>query len=176
MNLLDYILIAVLVFCLTRGIFKGLVLELASIVGLLGGFYGAFTYYKQMAAILSVLIQNPVYLNIASFLIIWVLVYVVVSTLARILKYFMNIAFLGWLDRIGGALLGAAKGLLLAVALIVVLTAFSPRNAIIVRDSIVARHLMVVSSALVQVTTREMRELFSSKAKELDKTWQKRKL
>jgi hypothetical protein len=62
------------------------------------------------------------------------------------------------------------------VIVIVVLTAFLPQNAVIVRDSVVVRRLIIVSSALVQVTTREMQALFSSKANELDKSWKKRKL
>lgn len=176
MNLLDYILIAVLVFCLIRGIFRGLIKELSSIVGLLGGFYGAYTYYPSLAEILSAVIGNPVYLNIVSFVIICLVVYVAVNMVAAVLKYFMNIVFLGWLDRVGGALFGGVKGVLAAVIVIVMLTAFLPRNSAIVRDSAVARRMMTVSSALVQVTTREMQVLFSSKAKELYKSWQKRKL
>jgi membrane protein required for colicin V production len=32
-----------------RGIFRGLVRELASIVGVLGGFYAAYSYYPHVA-------------------------------------------------------------------------------------------------------------------------------
>jgi membrane protein required for colicin V production len=176
MNLLDYILIAVLAFCLSRGIFRGLIKELSSIIGLLGGFYAAYTYYGHLTGVLSAWIENPVYLNIISFLIIWIGIYTAVTVMALILKYFMKIAFLGWLDRIGGALLGAIKGLLVAVTLIVVLTAFLPQNTVVLRDSTVARRMITVSSFVVQVTTKEMRALFSSKSKELNKTWQRKKI
>ena len=49
MNLLDMLMIAVLSFCAIRGIFRGLVSELFAIIGVLSGFYAAYTYYPEAA-------------------------------------------------------------------------------------------------------------------------------
>ena len=45
MNPFDMVIVVILSFCLIRGFFRGLIKELASIVGVLGGFYAAYTYY-----------------------------------------------------------------------------------------------------------------------------------
>ncbi len=171
MNLLDYVLIVILGYCLVRGVFRGLVKELSSIVGVLGGFYAAYTYYPKIAHYLASWIANPAYLKIVSFLIIFVTVFVVVSLVGTVLKYLMNIAFLGWTDRICGAVFGGLKATLIAVVLILVLTTFLPQNAKVIKDSQVAHKLMQVSAYLVKVTPREMKQSFDLKMKELNKSW-----
>ena len=175
MNLLDYVLIVILGYCLIRGVFRGLIKELSSIIGVLGGFYAAYSYYPLVAAPLSRWIANKGYLNIISFLILFVTIYLIVSIIGVIIKYLMNIVFLGWTDRLCGAACGALKGLLIAVVLILVLTTFLPRNAAVLRDSLVARKMMQYSAALVQVASPDMKDLFGAKMKELNKSWHGKK-
>jgi membrane protein required for colicin V production len=172
MNLLDCILILILVYCLIRGIFRGLIKELSAIIGVVGGYYAAYTYYPQIAHQLARWISNPVYLNIISFLVLFITVFWIVSFLGVIIKYFMNIAFLGWTDRITGALFGALKAMLINIVLILALTTFLPRNAAIIKDSRGAHDLMRFSAYLIKVTPDEMKRSFEVKMKELHKSWQ----
>ena len=174
MNLLDYVLIVILGYCLVRGIFRGLIKELSAIVGVLGGFYGAYSYYPRAARYLAHWLSNPGYLKIISFFIVFLTVFWAVSLVGVILKYLMNIAFLGWTDRICGSIFGVLKGLLIAVVLILVLTTFLPQNANIIRNSWGAHNLMQLSAYLVKVTPKEMKESFEVKMKELNKSWQHR--
>lgn len=171
MNLFDILLIAILAFCLIRGIFRGLIKELSSIVGVLGGLYAAYAYYPLLAKVLSRWITNPAYSNILSCLIIFVVIYIVVSVIGVMIKYFMNIVFLGWTDRVCGAFFGAVKGALIAAVLILILTTFLPKNTAILKDSFAARHLMTVSATLAKAASKEMKAMFSPKMKELNKTW-----
>ena len=53
MNLFDIVVVIIIGFCLIRGGFRGLVKELSAIVGVLAGYYGAYTYYPEVAAMLS---------------------------------------------------------------------------------------------------------------------------
>ena len=174
MNLLDYVLMVILGYCLVRGVFRGLIKELSAIVGVLGGFYSAYSYYLRVAHYLSHWVTNPGYLNIISFFIIFITVFLVVSFVGVILKYLMNIAFLGWTDRICGAVFGALKGLLIALVLILVLTTFLPQNSAVIKNSWGAHRLMQFSAYLIKVTPNEMKHSFESKMKELNKSWQKR--
>ena len=176
MNPLDYLLAAILVYCLVRGIFRGLIKELSSIIGVLGGLYAAYTYYRVLAEPLSGLITDTAWLSIVSSLILFFGVYLAVSILGVVIKYFMNIVFLGWTDRICGAGLGAVKGLLMAAALITVLTTFMPKNAPILRNSLVARNMARVSETLIQAASKDMKNLFGQKMKELSKSWSSRNL
>ena len=173
MNLLDIILALILGYCLVRGIFRGLIKELSSIVGVLGGFYAAYTYYPQLAKYLARWVTDPGYLSIISFMLIFTVVFLVVGVAGVVIKYLMNIAFLGWTDRICGALFGSLKGLLITTVLLVVLTTFLPGNAAILKQSWVARHMMQFSAYLVKVTPKEMKKNFAVKVKELNKSWQR---
>ena len=172
MNLLDYVLAVIVGYCLVRGIFRGMIKELSSIVGVMGGFYAAYSYYPQLAKYISRWVTNPGYLSIFSFLVIFLLVFLAVSFAGVVIKYLMNISFLGWTDRICGTLFGFTKGLLITVVILLVLTTFLPKNAAIIKKSWVAHHMMQFSAYLVQVTPKEMKQNFSTKAKELNKSWQ----
>jgi membrane protein required for colicin V production len=174
MNLLDYILLAIAGYCLVRGVFRGLIKELTSIIGVMGGFYAAYSYYRHAAHYLSRWVTNPVYLNILSFFILFAAVFLVVSFVGVVLKYLMNITFLGWTDRICGAFFGVAKALLMAVVLVLVLTTFLPANATSLKNSWVAQHTMQFSAYLVKLTPNEMKQSFDAKMKALNRSWHSR--
>lgn len=171
MNLLDLVLAVIVGYCLIRGVFRGLIKELSSIIGVAGGFYAAFTYYPILAGQLARWITNPGYLNILSFLTIFMVVCVVVSIAGVVIKYLMNIAFLGWTDRFSGALFGTIKGVLITSVLILVLTTFLPRKAAVIEKSWIAQNTMRISAFLVKAAPKEMKRSFSTKMKELNTEW-----
>ena len=171
MNLLDGVLAVILGYCLIRGIFRGLIKEASAIIGVLGGYYAAYTYYPSIARLLTNWVTNPGYLNIISFLFLFLAVFWIVSIAGVVLKYLMNIAFLGWTDRISGALFGGLKAILINLVLILVLTTFLPRNAAIIKDSRGAQGLMRFSAYLVKAAPKEMKHSFETKMKALNKSW-----
>jgi membrane protein required for colicin V production len=174
MNLLDGVLAVILGYCLVRGIFRGLIKEVSAIIGVMGGYYAAYTYYPSMAHLLTRWISNPGYLNIISFLSIFLIVFWIVSIAGVVLRYLMNIASLGWADRISGAAFGALKAVLINMVLILVLTTFLPTNAPLIKDSRGAHGLMRFSAYLVKVAPKEMKNTFDAKVKALNKSWQHR--
>jgi membrane protein required for colicin V production len=171
MNPFDIIIIVILGYSLVRGVFRGLVKEVSSIVGVLGGFYAAFTYYTLLAKFLSGLIKEPAYLNILSFLIIFCSVLIIVGVLGIIIKYLLNIAFLGWVDRIGGVGFGLLKGVLIVSILFISLTAFLPKGSPFLKNSMLAPHVSWVSERMAKVVSKEMKQDFIAKLGELKKTW-----
>ena len=158
-------------YSLVRGIFRGLVKEVSSIIGVLGGFYAAFTYYTMLAKFLSGLIKETAYLNILSFLIIFCGVLIIVGILGVIIKYLLNIAFLGWVDRIGGVCLGLVKGILIASILFITLTAFLHKGSAFLKNSMLAPHVSWVSEKMAKVVSKEMKQDFMAKLGELKKAW-----
>ena len=175
MNLLDIVLATIIGFCLIRGIFRGLIKELSSIIGVVAGFYAAYSYYPLLAGLLKRWITDTGYANILACMTLFLGVYVGVSIAGVLIKYLMNIVFLGWTDRICGLVFGTLKGVLIVSVIVVLLTAFLPKNAVILRDSIVVRHTMVISTAMVRVASVDMKKLFQDHVKELKRTWQGKK-
>jgi membrane protein required for colicin V production len=171
MNPFDILIIVILGYSLVRGLFRGLVKELSSIVGVLGGFYAAYTYYNVLAGLLSRLIHDISYLNILSFLIIFCGVLIIVGVLGVIIKYLLNIAFLGWIDRIGGVVFGVLKGILIVSILFITLTAFLPKGTAFIKNSELAPHVSWISEKMANVISKEMKQDFNAKLGELKKAW-----
>ena len=171
MNPLDTVITIILGYCLIRGFFRGLVKEISSIIGVLGGLYAGYTYYQNIARPLGVWIANTAYLNIVSFLLLFCGVFVVVSVVGVIIKYLLNIAFLGWVDRFCGVVFGVAKGVLIASVILMILTAFLPKGAPLIKDSMLAPHVARVSEIMAQLVSKDMQQEFSSKITELKKSW-----
>lgn len=171
MNPFDIFIIIVLGYSIVRGLFRGLVKEASSIIGVLGGFYAAYSYYPMLAKLLSGLIVNPSYVNILSFLIIFCGVLIIISILGIVVKYLLNVAFLGWVDRICGFGFGLIKGVLIITVLFIILTAFLPKGAPLIKESVLAPHAVWISEKLVHAVPDEMKKDFFGKLEEFKKAW-----
>ncbi len=174
MNPFDIVIIIILSFCLIRGFFRGLVKELSSIIGVLGGYYAAYTYYMEVSGFLSGWISNPSYLKILSFLIIFCGVFITISILGVVIKYILNIAFLGWVDRICGAGFGGIKGILIVSVLLIILTAFLPKSTLI-KSSLLAAHVTLVAEKMVKVVPEDIKDKFTTRVEKFKKAWEKNK-
>jgi membrane protein required for colicin V production len=171
MNLLDLFLLAILAYCLIRGVFRGLIKELAAIVGVLAAFYAGYTYYPLVAGVLDRWIADGGYRNIAGFFLLFCTVFIAVSILGVVLKYLLNIAFLGWVDRICGAAFGALKGALIVSVVLVTLTAFLQKGSPLMTGSILAPHVLVVSEKMAKVVPVEMKAAFYEGIAALKQAW-----
>lgn len=171
MNPLDMVIVVIMAFCLIRGVFRGLIKEISSIVGVFAGFYAAYTYYGVVAKPLSRWISNSAYLNILSFLIVFCALFILISVIGVIIKYVLNIAFLGWVDRICGAGFGIIKGVLIVSVILIPLTSFLPNNAPVIRNSVLSPYVMLVSEKMVKVVSKDMKQQFEAKIRDLKKTW-----
>ena len=171
MNQFDVLIIIIFGFCLVRGFFRGFIKEVSSIIGVLGGFYAAYTYYMDFAKLLSGWISDKSYLHIVSFLIVFCGVFLIISIVGVVIKYILNIAFLGWIDRICGAGFGIIKATLVTSILLIALTSFLPKGAPIVKDSMLSPHVSVISEKMAKVIPEDMKHHFVSKIEELKKTW-----
>ena len=174
MNPFDILMITILVYGLIRGIFRGLVREFASIVGVLGGFYAAYTYYPHAARLISPWITNKAYLNILSYMAIFSVVVIIVSVLAVVIKYLLNIAYLGWVDRVSGALFGVLKGVLVVSVVFIVLTAFLPQGTPFIKNAALAPPIATVSEVMAKVLSKDMKDNFLLKVKDFKKSWNTR--
>ena len=171
MNPFDILIVVILGYSLVRGLFRGLVKEISSIIGVFGGFYAAYTYYAVLAKVLAGLIHDVSYLNILSFLIVFCCVLIIVSVLGIIIKYLLNIAFLGWVDRISGLVFGGIKAILIVSVLFISLTAFLPKGSSFIKDSVLAPHVAWVSEKMAKVVSKQMKEEFMTKLGGLKKSW-----
>lgn len=172
MNALDIVIVVILAYCLIRGIFRGLVKELSAIVGVLAGFYAAYTYYPLAASLASRWISDPAIRSVLSFFVLFAAVFVLVSLLGVLIQRLLRMVFLGWVDRICGGGFGAVKGLLISAVVVVALTAFLQKGTPLVRDSLLSPYVTVVSERLAKIVSQEMKQQFTVKAAYLKDNWE----
>jgi membrane protein required for colicin V production len=110
MNLLDVILGLLLAFGLYKGLKNGLFVELASIIALIAGIFGAIHFsYITGEYLAENLHWDEKYMNIASFMITFIIIVVLVHLLAKLLTKIADFAMLGLLNKIAGGIFGALK-------------------------------------------------------------------
>ncbi|MFD0799111.1 CvpA family protein [Maribacter chungangensis] len=110
MALLDIILGLLLLLGLWKGFNNGLLIELASIVALIAGIYGAIHFsYITGDYLTQQLNWEERYVTIAAFIVTFVLIVVAVHFAGKLLTKVANIALLGLLNKIAGAIFGTLK-------------------------------------------------------------------
>ncbi len=121
MAIVDIVLGALLLFGLIRGMFKGLFVEVASLLALVLGVYGAIHFSYFVADFLEPRVDwNEKTMNIVAFAITFVIIVLVISLAGKALTKLADFASLGLLNKLLGGVFGALKiGLILSILLIV---------------------------------------------------------
>lgn len=173
MNGLDIFFVVVLGFFLFRGIFRGLILEISSIAGILAGFLTANRYYPQVQPVVDSLLTSPDWAQIVAYLIIFFTVLAAVAILALMLKKFMKLIMLGWVDRLGGAALGLIKAGILCSLALLLLTVFLPRDHQLLTSSRIAPHVRTLSQNMAAYLPEELKQKFRVKDLQTESIWEK---
>jgi membrane protein required for colicin V production len=117
---LDIILGLLLVWGLWKGLKNGLFIELASIVALIAGIYGAIHFSYYAGDYLSQKMDwEERYINLTAFVITFFAIILIVNLLARLLTKMAKFALLGWLNRLAGGIFGVVKVAVILGALLV---------------------------------------------------------
>nr|WP_321228990.1 CvpA family protein [uncultured Psychroserpens sp.] len=121
MAIIDIILGALLLFGLIRGVMKGLFVEVASLVALVAGVYGAIHFSNFAAEFLdSRLDWEEKYINIVAFAVTFVIIVLIIALAGKALTKLADFAALGIINKLLGGVFGALKiGLILSILLIV---------------------------------------------------------
>jgi len=109
MNWLDIVIIVLIGISTLSGLKIGLIKELLSLAGLILGIILAGRYYTDLAGRLTFIPQENL-AKIAAFAIILIGVMLIAGILAAILKSLVAAVMLGWIDHLGGAVLGFLLG------------------------------------------------------------------
>lgn len=126
MSVLDIVLAALILFGLVRGLMNGFFVEVASLLALVAGVYGAI-HFSNFAA--TFLIDKTEWdektVNILAFAITFVIIVLIISIAGKALTKLANFAALGILNKLLGAIFG---GLKIALILSVILIVFDSMN------------------------------------------------
>lgn len=120
MGILDIVLGLLLIYGLYKGLKNGLFVEIASIIALVAGLYGAIHFSYIAGDYLSENMQwNERYINITAFIITFIIIVLVVNLAGNFLTKIADFAMLGLLNKLAGAIFGALKVAVIVGALLV---------------------------------------------------------
>ncbi|MFT5761056.1 MAG: membrane protein required for colicin V production [Polaribacter sp.] len=120
MNVFDIVIAVFLGFGFVRGIMKGLFIEVASLVALIGGVWGSIHFSYFIGDFLKESVSwSEKQISLAAFAITFILIIVVVSLLGKFLTKLADLAALGIVNKILGGVFGLIKiGLVLSIVFI----------------------------------------------------------
>jgi membrane protein required for colicin V production len=171
MNFFDIAIIIIISFCLIRGVFRGILGELANIVGVFAGFYGAYNYYSEFTPLLEKYIANQALVNVVVFFLLFSVIFAFILLIAIGLEKALKVAFLGWIDKTFGAVFGALKGLLISAVIYIVLTNVVPQNNALLAQSTLSPYIARVSSVLTLFISKNMNQGVMEKIENVGKSW-----
>ncbi len=118
-NVIDLVLGASLLYGLVNGLYKGFFIEVASLLGLICGVYGAIHFSHFATSLIKQKVEwDEQYINIIAFAITFIFIVFVVSLVGKTLTKLANFIALGVLNKIFGAVFGVLKiGLILSIIL-----------------------------------------------------------
>jgi len=103
--MIDIIFVVILVIAVIKGLRKGLAVALFSIVAFIIGLAAAIKLSATVAVYLekNIALSNR-WLPVISFLVVFIVVVVLVNLGGKLVEKTFEMAFLGWVNRIGGAI------------------------------------------------------------------------
>jgi len=142
MNSFDYILLIPFMYGFYRGFMKGLIIELASLLALTVGIYGALHFSSFTFEFLSDYIEiKTVYLQLASYGLTFLFIVMLISLIGKILTMLIKLVSLGFINRMIGAIFGGIKVLLILSVFISFFDRFNKQFGMI-NDEILSSSLM----------------------------------
>lgn len=114
MSFIDIIFAVLLCIALYKGIKNGLFVELASLLALLVGIFIAIKFSYITKTFLETKVSwEPKYIEIVAFALTFLLVVILIHLSAKLLTKFADFAYIGWLNKLAGAVFSCLKTMLL---------------------------------------------------------------
>ncbi|PTX60645.1 membrane protein required for colicin V production [Kordia periserrulae] len=138
MNFIDIFLGGVIIFGFARGLMKGLFVEIASLVALVAGLYGAihFSYFAGDFLVENFPSWEEKYVNLAAFAITFIVILIAVTMAGKLLTKIADFAALGILNKILGGVFGGLKMAVIIGAALVFFERTNNTMAFIEKDKI----------------------------------------
>lgn len=166
MNYIDYIIVILLVIAAVKGAVKGFVYEVASLIALIAGVWGAIKFSGATETYLvNRLNLTSQYIDVIAFIITFLLIIVLVHFIGKAIEKAVESISLGGLNRVLGLVFSVLKTAFILGILVVLIHKIDETISIIPEDDITEsrfyeplRGLAVSTFPFVQNLIEEMKE------------------
>jgi membrane protein required for colicin V production len=124
MSRVDTIIVVVILLSGALGIYWGFIRQVLALAGLIAGLVFASRYGASVADALSSFVTSDTLARVLGFGIVLIGVSAAASLLASLLRRFVGLLFLGWLDHLAGGLLGLLQGLMVCTVVLLAAATF----------------------------------------------------
>ncbi|SPF54419.1 Colicin V production protein [Candidatus Sulfopaludibacter sp. SbA4] len=174
MNWLDAVLLFILAASIVTSFRKGLTREVIGLGSVVVALILGIELYGSAGSLVASYVSTPEAANFAGFFLVFFGVLLLGAVVSYILGKFLRVTGLSFVDHALGAGFGAVRGLLIAVALIMGIMAFSPSNKApeSVVESRTAPYMVDAARAVAAVAPHELKESFRKSYAEVKTIWQ----
>jgi membrane protein required for colicin V production len=174
-NLFDAVVIVISLLLGIKGFFRGIIKELAGLIGIIGGIFFASKYYNSVGTyinenLLSIPNESAIYLVgfISVFMGVWVVVWLIGEMIAKMFK----VAKLSILDKVIGAAFSSGKFFLLIAIFISMLTQIEflkDKLETYQKDSVMYPIMLNVGNTIVKLKPEDVQKHIDDVKQKIDK-------
>jgi membrane protein required for colicin V production len=176
MNNLDYVILAIIVLGALYGLGRGAIRMTASILALVIGIVAASIWYKPLGTLFEQHFAiGPIAASVLAYVLIFLASATVIEMIGRRMVSLLQIINLNWIDRLGGALLGAALAAIFAGIDVALLSDALAPNSPILQNSRLAPVLLSYNQQIAARIPPEIKQLYEEKRDALLKEWSSEK-
>ena len=126
---MNYFDLAILIFIsigIFRGLIKGLIIEVSSLISLYFGIVGSINYSEFLSSyIYNYTEWNENTINIICFILLFITIVWSIMLIAKFITKILKIAYLGLLNRVFGAIFGGVKWVVILSGIIIIYTSIN---------------------------------------------------
>ena len=173
MNWLDIVIVLLVLISLLSALKKGFSREVVGLVAAVVGLLCGLWFYASAGGFLRPYVSSPAIANFCGFFLIFCGILILGAIAGALLTKLVRAAGLSWFDRFLGASFGLVRGLLLAIALVMAIVAFTPGDKpprSVIRSRL-APYLIDASHVVATMAPRELREGFKKHYDRVKSIW-----
>ena len=140
--ILNLVILAVVAIFVILGLLLCFIRWLAATLGIFIGFWIASHKYFVLEKFFSGVFKSQYQAQIVGFIAIFLIFFLIVVLIGYLLRKILNLAMLGWLDRLLGAIFGLINGLVFIWILLILIVVFQPNFNRGVSKSILAKEIL----------------------------------
>ena len=172
MNWLDFVLLLLFAVSFVSGVMKGFAKLVVGLLSAILAFLLALWFYGAAGSFLLPYTSHERVANFLGFAVIFVGVVLAGALTGKLLGLLFKWAGLTWLDRLLGGVFGLLRGLVLALALVLALLAFTPKpppRSVV--ESRFAPYVIDAARVCASLAPREVREAVAESCQKVKDAW-----
>jgi uncharacterized membrane protein required for colicin V production len=171
-NGLDFFIVAAIGLGAIYGSARGVLRIASSLIALVAGAYFASLYsHSADASLVRAFGVRPATASVLGYVIIFIAVMVFVAWVGGRIAAVVRAVHMSWADRLGGAMVGAALGALLAGLVVALTTLTFPSDTPVIRQSQLAPHFLNMTYDLANLIPPEMRASYNHQKAQFIAYW-----